>query len=81
MKQKTKNDIGNARNKQFRNVIRDFRRMGFEVKDIGGHSFCFNEMITITPANKAFNDLINKKLGNIQDKTFDQFLREYFNLI
>lgn len=65
---------------QFKKVISDFRRMGFEVVEVAPFQFQFNECLEILPITREFNDLKKKVKGEIKGKSFDQFLREYFGL-
>lgn len=74
------NQMRNSRRQQFKQVIKEFREMGFEVQQISPFQFRFNECIDIFPSNKRYYDLKTFKWGDIRDKTFDQFLREHFNL-
>ena len=68
------------RRDQFWQVIKDFRRMGFEVKEISPFQFRVNESIDIYPSNKKYHDLKKNERGDIRGKNFDTFLRGYFGL-
>ena len=74
------NKMRDRRRFQFREVIRNFRKMGFEVKEISPFQFRFNEGIDIYPSNKRFHDLTRHVRGDIRGKSFDQFLREFFGI-
>jgi hypothetical protein len=65
---------------QFREVIRHFRKMGFEVKEISAYQIRFADCIDIYPANKRYYDLKSKKRGDLRGSTFEDFLKKYFNL-
>lgn len=78
---KAMNSMRDRRRFQFREVIREFKRMGFEVREISPFQFRFNEGIDIYPSNKRYHDLTKNVRGDIRGKTFDQFLREHFGLV
>lgn len=78
--QEDMNKMRNRRRFQFREVIKEFRDLGFEVKEISPFQFRFNESVDIYPSNKRYHDLIKNIRGDIRDKTFGQFLREFFGL-
>jgi hypothetical protein len=65
---------------QFKKVITDFRRMGFEVKEVAPFQFQINECLEILPITREFNDLKKKVKGTIKGVSFDSFVREYFGL-
>ena len=78
-----KKDMTNMRRRRqsdFRDVIKEFRRMGFEVRELTPFQYRFNECIDIYPANKRFHDLKNNVRGDIRGKKFSNFLRSYFGL-
>lgn len=65
---------------QFKQVIREFERMGFVVEEISPFQYRFNDSVDVYPSNKRYHDLIKKVRGDIRGKTFEQFLRDYFGL-
>lgn len=70
------------RRSQFYEVIKTFRRLGFEVEEVSKYQFRFNGGIDIFPSNRGYRDLVNHKSGRIEkEKTFEAFLREHFGLI
>ena len=73
-------NMRNTRRFQFRQVIREFEAMGFEVKEVSQYQYRFNDCIDIFPSNRRYHDLKTHKRGDIRDKNFNQFLREYFGL-
>ena len=68
------------RNQQFKKVITDFRRMGFEVKEIEPFKFRIHDWIEITPATREFYDIKKNVKGKIIGVSFNNFLREFFGL-
>jgi len=68
------------RRNQFYLVVREFRDLGFEVKEVNKYQFRFNEMIDIFPSNKKFHNLETGERGDIRGQTFTNFLKKYFNL-
>jgi hypothetical protein len=77
---KQMNNMRNARRYQFKEVIADFERMGFEVKEVSPFQYRFNDCVDIFPSNKRFYDLKTRERGDIRGKNLNQFLREYFGL-
>lgn len=78
-----KQDMTNMRRRRqdtFREVIKEFRRMGFEVKELTPFQIRFNDCIDVYPSNKRFHDLKNNVRGDIRGKKFSDFLRNYFNI-
>jgi DNA-binding ferritin-like protein (Dps family) len=74
------NIMRKKRSSQFRDIIKEFRELGFEVKELNQFQFRFNGIIDIYPSNKRFHDLKNNIRGDIRGKNFNDFLRSYFNL-
>ena len=74
------NKIGDKRQYQFFQVIKDFKRMGFEIKEIAPGQFRIHDCIDIEPSRKRYYDLVNKVGGKINGKTFSRFLRDYFGI-
>ena len=68
------------RNRQFKKVIADFRRMGFGVDEFEPFKFRIQDCIEITPATKEFYDIRKDIRGKITGVSFDVFLKEFFNL-
>jgi hypothetical protein len=65
---------------QFKIVIKELKRLGFEVVEVTRHQYRINEALDIFPANKMFNDRVNHKRGKIAGQDFMAFIRNYFGL-
>jgi DNA-binding ferritin-like protein (Dps family) len=74
------NKMRSRRRYQFREIVREFRKMGFDVKEVSQFQYRFNDAIDIYPSNKRYHDLTKNVRGDIRGKSFNQFLREYFGL-
>lgn len=74
------NNMRNRRRFQFYEIIKEFKRMGFDVREVSPFQYRFNDCIDIFPSNKRYHDLKKRERGDIRGKNFNQFLREYFGL-
>jgi len=66
--------------KQFKKVLVDFRRMGFEIQEIEPFKFRIHDWIEVMPVTREFYDIKKKVKGKIKGISFNNFLREFFGL-
>lgn len=66
---------------QFKQVIKDFRRMEFEVREVEPFRFRIHDCIDILPITREFYDLKKNVKGEIKGVSFDNFLRGYFGIL
>ena len=77
---KQMDNMRQSRRNEFWQVIKEFRRLGFEVREITPYQFRFNDCLDIYPSNKRYHELAKRSRGDIRGKSFDQFLREFFGI-
>ena len=77
---KQMDNMRRSRRNEFWQVIKEFRRLGFEVREITPYQFRFNDCLDIYPSNKRYRELVKRSRGDIRGKSFDQFLREFFGI-
>ena len=65
---------------QFRETIKEFRDMGFDVKEVTPFQFRFNDSVDVYPSNKRYHDLTKGVRGDIRGIGFTKFLRQFFGL-
>lgn len=68
------------RRAQFKEIIKQFRDLGFEVEEISPRQIRFNGCLDILPDNKCYHDLTKNIRGEIRDRSYFSFLKEHFNL-
>lgn len=68
------------RRAQFKEVIKQFRELGFTVEEVAPRQIRFNDCLDILPDNKCYHDLIKNVRGEIRDRSYFSFLKEHFSL-
>jgi hypothetical protein len=68
------------RRAQFHDTVREFQKLGFEVKEMTPFCFRFNDSVDIYPSNKRYHDLTKNVRGDIRGINYTKFLRQFFGL-
>lgn len=69
-----------SRRHEFWTIVKEFRRLGFTVYEIGPNKFRFNDCLDVYPSNKRYCILDEKKWGDIRGVSFRDFLKDYFKV-
>jgi hypothetical protein len=70
----------NKRRDKFFETIKEFERLGFEIRRLTPFQYRINECLDIYPSNKRYHDLKTGQRGDIRGISYGDFLRKYFGL-
>jgi hypothetical protein len=65
---------------KFRNIIREFQSLGFEVLEVAPNKYRFNDCLDIMPITDSYFDLKKKYGGSIGKMKYGDFIRQFFGL-